>query len=94
MQIGYARRNGKDTYSTVKDNQLVKLHPSTLLSYAPNWILYNEFLLTSDNYVRTCCGIKGEWLLEIAPHYYNLEKFPRSDAKVELIRLQEEIIKK
>lgn len=93
MQIAYAMRTGKDSYLTIKDNQPVKLHPSTLLSYSPNWILYNEFLLTSDNYVRTCCGIKGEWLLEIAPHYYNLEKFPRCDAKGELIRLEEQIIK-
>ena len=33
---------------------------------------YNEFVLTSKNYIRTCVDIRGEWLVELAPHYYDL----------------------
>ena len=41
-------------YLTVKDNQQVALHPSTCLSTKPEWVVYNEFVLTTKNYIRTC----------------------------------------
>lgn len=50
-------------YLTVKDNQVVQLHPSTCLDHKPEWVLYNEFVLTSKNYIRTCVDIKGDWLV-------------------------------
>lgn len=40
-------------YSTIKDNQTVQLYPSTLLGYKPKWIIYNECLLTTKNYLKT-----------------------------------------
>lgn len=49
------------TYLTVKDNQLVNLHPSTVLDHKPEWALYNEFMLTTKNYIRTITDIKPEW---------------------------------
>lgn len=37
-----AHREGeKNSYSTVKDNQVVGLHPSTGLDNSPEWVLYN-----------------------------------------------------
>ena len=39
-------------YLTVKDNQVVALHPSTVLQHKPEWALYNEFVPTSKNYIR------------------------------------------
>ena len=48
-------------YLTVKDNQVVQLHPSTVLDHKPEWVLYNEFVLTTKNYIRTCSDIKPEW---------------------------------
>jgi pre-mRNA-splicing factor ATP-dependent RNA helicase DHX15/PRP43 len=39
-------------YLTVKDNQVVALHPSTVLQHKPAWALYNEFVPTSKNYIR------------------------------------------
>jgi HrpA-like RNA helicase len=59
MQIAHLERNGH--YLTVKDNQVVQLHPSTCLDHKPEWVLYNEFVLTSKNYIRTCSDVKGEW---------------------------------
>lgn len=41
--------------------QVVQLHPSTCLDHKPEWVLYNEFVLTSKNYIRTCTDIKAEW---------------------------------
>ena len=50
-------------------------------------VLYQEFVLTSKNYIRTVMDIKGEWLLDVAPHYYDLSNFPPGDTKRALERL-------
>ncbi|RQM12689.1 hypothetical protein B5M09_010130 [Aphanomyces astaci] len=82
MQVAHKRSTGG--YLTVKDNQEVHLHPSCVLDDKPEWVLYNEFVLTSKNYIRLNTRIKGEWLVELAPHYYDLENFPACEAKKEL----------
>lgn len=41
--------------------QVVQLHPSTCLDHKPEWVLYNEFVLTTKNYIRTCTDIKADW---------------------------------
>ena len=48
-------------YLTVKDNQVVQLHPSACLDHKPEWVIYNEFVLTTKNYIRTITDIKPEW---------------------------------
>eukprot|EP01027_Heterolobosea_sp_BB2_P007011 GEZU01010493.1.p1 GENE.GEZU01010493.1~~GEZU01010493.1.p1 ORF type:complete len:563 (+),score=190.17 GEZU01010493.1:688-2376(+) len=85
MQVAHLERNGH--YLTVKDNQVVALHPSTILGHKPEWVLYHEFVLTTKNYIRTVTDVKGEWLLEIAPHYYDISTFPQCEAKRVLERL-------
>lgn len=62
MQVGKREGNGK-TYTTVKDNQTVLLHPSTVLGQDSDWVVYNEFVLTTKNYIRTVTSVKPEWLL-------------------------------
>ena len=42
----------------MKDNQVVQLHPSTCLDHKPDWVVYDEFVLTSKNYIRTVTDIK------------------------------------
>ena len=51
LQVAHLERTGH--YLTIKDNQIVQLHPSTCLDHKPEWVLYNEFVLTTKNYVRT-----------------------------------------
>jgi pre-mRNA-splicing factor ATP-dependent RNA helicase DHX15/PRP43 len=82
MQVGYKASGGH--YVTVKDNQVVHLHPSCVLDDKPEWVLYNEFVLTSRNYIRLNTRIRGEWLVNLAPHYYDLSNFPPGEAKREL----------
>lgn len=50
-------------------------------------VLYNEFVLTSRNYIRTVTDIKGEWLIDVSPHYYDLSNFPPGEARRALERL-------
>jgi pre-mRNA-splicing factor ATP-dependent RNA helicase DHX15/PRP43 len=42
-------------------------------------------VLTTKNFIRTITNIRPDWLLEIAPTYYDLESFPKnSEVKVAL----------
>ncbi|KAI9871446.1 MAG: DEAH-box ATP-dependent RNA helicase prp43, partial [Watsoniomyces obsoletus] len=86
MQVAKKESNGK-TYTTVKDNQTVLLHPSTVLGQESEWVIYNEFVLTSKNYIRTVTGVRGEWLLDIAPGYYDIDSFPKGEIKTALTRI-------
>ena len=63
MQVAKKETQGKNQYMTIKDNQNVLLHPSTVLSFEAEWVLYNEFVLTTKNYFRTVTAVKPEWLL-------------------------------
>ncbi|VDM52051.1 unnamed protein product, partial [Angiostrongylus costaricensis] len=82
MQVAHLQRSGH--YVTVKDNQLVNLHPSTVLDHKPEWALYNEFVLTTKNFIRTVTDVRPEWLLTIAPQYFDLSNFPDGDTKRKL----------
>jgi len=86
MQVAHLEKSGH--YLTIKDNQVVALHPSSNLTTKPEWVLYHEFVLTSKNFVRTVTQVRGEWLIDIAPHYYDTSSFPKSEAKTQLERIQ------
>jgi len=60
---------------------LLQLHPSTCLDHKPEWVLYNEFVLTTKNYVRTVTDVKPDWLIKTAPQYYDMNNFPQCEAK-------------
>lgn len=79
MQVAHAERTGH--YTTVLDNQVVGLHPSTTMRYKPEWVLFNEFVLTSKNFIRTVTEVRGEWLIDISPEYYDMTRFPNCEAK-------------
>ena len=66
--------------------QVVQLHPSCCLGTKPEWVLFNEFVLTTSPYIRTVTEIRPEWLLELAANYYDLETFTDGDAKRSLRR--------
>jgi len=59
------------TYRTLKNQHTVHVHPSSSLFDAlPKWVIYNELVFTTKEFMRELIEIKPEWLLEIAPHYY------------------------
>lgn len=83
MQVAKRQGNRKG-YLTVKDNQEVLLHPSTVLGKDNVFVLYNEFVLTTQNYIRTVTSVKPEWLLELAPKYYDLKQFAKGSADIRM----------
>ena len=80
-------------YITVKDNQYVFIHPSSYLhgSRKSVWVLFHEFVLTSKNYIRTVTEIQPEYLLQVAPHYFDLDKMTGYAYKRDLLKVQKEL---
>lgn len=56
VQVAHLERSGH--YLTVKDNQVVSIHPSSVLDSKPVWCMFEEFVLTSKNYIRTVTGVQ------------------------------------
>lgn len=82
MQVAFKQKQGN--YLTIKDNQTVYIHPSSVVESKPDWLLFEEFALTTKNYIRTVTVTNVDWLVEMAPHYFDLENFPECEAKAEL----------
>jgi pre-mRNA-splicing factor ATP-dependent RNA helicase DHX15/PRP43 len=83
MQVAYRQRSGD--YITIKDNQIVSLHPSTVIATSrPTWVLYEEFVLTTKNFIRTNTVTSVDWLIEVASHYFDMSNFPECETKNEL----------
>jgi pre-mRNA-splicing factor ATP-dependent RNA helicase DHX15/PRP43 len=82
MQVAFKTRAGD--YLTAKDNQLVSIHPSSVVISKPEWVIFEEFALTTKNFIRTVTVTNVDWLVEMAPHYFDLENFPECEAKADL----------
>ncbi len=41
----------------------------------PPWLVYFELAFTTKEFMRQVAPIKPEWLIEIAPHYYQLASY-------------------
>ncbi|XP_061358882.1 pre-mRNA-splicing factor ATP-dependent RNA helicase DEAH1-like isoform X1 [Gastrolobium bilobum] len=77
-----ARLQKNGLYRTVKYQQTVHIHPSSgLAQVLPRWVVYHELVLTTKEYMRQVTELKPEWLVEIAPHYYQLKDVEDSASK-------------
>jgi len=70
MQSAYIDQGGKN-YLTVRDQQLVMIHPSSFLQHKPEWVLYHETVVTDRCYMRNVTAIPPEMLIEVAPRFYH-----------------------
>ena len=77
MLSGYfyntAKLGRSGEYQTVKQHRTVYIHPSSVLAKEedpPAWLQYFELAFTTKEFMRQVAPIKPEWLLEIAPHFY------------------------
>merc|ERR1711879_1098183 len=66
-----ARLRKDGSYVTVKHPHTVEIHPqSALFGQNPKLVCYHELVLTTKEYMRGVIEVKPEWLLEVAPHFY------------------------
>lgn len=85
MQVAHQERS--NFYMTLREKQVVTLHPSSSLYTKPEWALYHELIITSRNYIRIVSPIEGKWLLKVSPKYFQLENFPDTQGRRELERI-------
>ncbi|CAL5365006.1 unnamed protein product [Camellia sinensis] len=52
---------------------LLHLNSKRLSNVLPRWVVYHELVLTTNEYMQQVTELKPEWLVEIAPHYYQLK---------------------
>ena len=53
----------------------------------PKWLVFHSVKLTTKNFIQTVSAIEPEWLLDIAPKYYDMSNFPEGTARDELLRI-------
>ena len=68
-----AKKNSGDGYRNLYDDRIVYIHPSSALyNKNPEWVLYNELIQTSKDYMRDISVINKKWLVEIAGTFYKV----------------------
>ncbi|CAM0910536.1 unnamed protein product [Alopecurus aequalis] len=66
-----ARKDPQGGYRTLADHQQVYIHPSSALFHQqPEWVIYNEIVMTTKEYMREVTAINPAWLVELAPRFY------------------------
>ncbi|KAK8537612.1 hypothetical protein V6N12_043765 [Hibiscus sabdariffa] len=52
-----------------------------LAQVLPRWVVYHELVLTTKEYMRNVTELKPDWLVEIAPHYYQMKDVEDAGSK-------------
>lgn len=85
MQCAHIEVGGKH-YTTVRDQQMAYIHPSSFLTHKPEWVLYHETMVTDRLYMRTVTAIPPEMLIEVVPQHYHPDKCKLNDAAKRLLQ--------
>lgn len=68
-----ARKDPQEGYRTLVENQLVYIHPSSaLFQRQPDWIIYNELVMTTKEYMHDVTAIDPRWLADLAPKFFKV----------------------
>lgn len=89
-QIAILQKN--NIYLTVKDSQVVAIHPSCVLTHKPPFVLYHELVLTKKNFMRTVTEINPHWFFEIAKDYFRPETIKNVETRKTLAKIEREYI--
>ncbi|KAL0221150.1 hypothetical protein RCL1_001004 [Eukaryota sp. TZLM3-RCL] len=77
VTVGYflkVAKRSNDCYRTLTDNTSVYIHPSSsMIHRQPKYVIYNELVLTSKEYMRCVSWIDPRWLTKICPKLYKLQ---------------------
>jgi ATP-dependent RNA helicase DHX8/PRP22 len=66
-----AKKDLKDGYRTLVENQPCYIHPSSsLFHHQPKWVVFFKILFTSREYMRDIISIEPQWLIELAPNIF------------------------
>ncbi|KAF0682799.1 Aste57867_25098 [Aphanomyces stellatus] len=66
-----AKKDPQEGYRTMSEGQPVYIHPSSaLFNKNPEWVIYQELVLTTKEYMRNVMAIEPKWLVELAPAFF------------------------
>jgi HrpA-like RNA helicase len=64
-----------NTCKVINTRLNVTIHPtSCLINYKCKWVVYDEILYTTKEFIHTLSEIKIEWLAKLVPVYYTVIK--------------------
>jgi len=86
MQVCYLNPT-TNKYLFMTCQKEAEIHPSSSVRTKPSWVVYDEYIYTNTDYIRTVSEIKTEWLFQSQSEYFNPERFPYGTVKQELKRL-------
>lgn len=72
-----AKLHPDGSYRTVRDGRVVQIHPTSVfyhLGKAPEWLLFHQSVLTTDEFIRDIAKIDPRWLTAIAPDFYRTKE--------------------
>ncbi|OAX40882.1 P-loop containing nucleoside triphosphate hydrolase protein [Rhizopogon vinicolor AM-OR11-026] len=83
-----AKKDPQEGYKTLVEGTPVYIHPSSaLFNRAPEWLIYNELVLTTREYCHNVTTIEPKWLVEVAPQFFRVA----DDNKISKRKRQEKI---
>jgi HrpA-like RNA helicase len=69
--LNIAQKQGDGSYRSLRWNTNLYIHPTSVVyTIMPEYIFYNEVVVTAKNYIKEVSKINKEWILEVASHYY------------------------
>ncbi|KAF9225565.1 P-loop containing nucleoside triphosphate hydrolase protein [Gyrodon lividus] len=68
-----AKKDPQEGYKTLVEGTPVYIHPSSaLFNRNPEWLIYNELVLTTREYCHNVTTIEPKWLVEVAPQFFQV----------------------
>ncbi|RQM13908.1 hypothetical protein DD237_006029 [Peronospora effusa] len=72
-----AKLHADGIYRTQRDQRPVQLHPTSVyyhMGTLPDWIIFHQSVLTTEEFVRDVSRIDPRWLVDLAPDFYRTKE--------------------
>ena len=67
-------KKGSQGYKTLAEGTPIYIHPSSaLFNRKPQWLVYNELILTTREYCHNVIAVDPMWLVEVAPRFFEVD---------------------
>ncbi|ETL30347.1 hypothetical protein F441_17089 [Phytophthora nicotianae CJ01A1] len=76
-----AKLHADGVYRTLRDQRPVQLHPTSVyyhMGTLPDWIIFHQSVLTTEEFVRDVSRIDPRWLVDLAPDFYRTKDVSRA----------------
>ena len=78
----------KGTYQTTKKQYTTAIHPGSYLAKRePDWVVFDEMVKTTREYMKNVIEVNPAWLLEVAPFYFTTKEIQEPEKTPNLQRV-------